>query len=189
MSAALVSLLVGGPILYERHRHFTYRNFRIVEEKKLYRCGQLSAEVLQKTIEEYGIKSVISLRYAEAPEKNPKDWREEETCKANGIRYYRIRPREWSGNDQEGKIPADKPFAEFLKIMDDPTNYPVLVHCFAGKHRTGSFCAMYRMEYEHWSSDEALQELKSLGYEKLNNEEAGARAYLSAYQPRWKRSD
>ena len=41
---------------------------------------------------------------------------------------------------------------EFLAVMDNRANYPVLVHCFAGIHRTGTMCAVFRMEYHGWSA-------------------------------------
>ena len=40
---------------------------------------------------------------------------------------------------------------EFLKILDDEANYPILLHCKAGLHRTGRLTAIYRMEYQGWS--------------------------------------
>ena len=70
--------------------------------------------------------------------------------------------------------------------MDDPNAYPVLIHCFAGKHRTGALCSIYRMEYQHWTNEEAMQELKSLGYTNLDTEE-DVQGYLESYVPRWKR--
>ena len=54
--------------------------------------------------------------------------------------------------------------------MDNPDNYPVLIHCFAGIHRTGAFCAIYRMEYEGWTNAEAIEELRACGYSNLDDE-------------------
>jgi protein tyrosine/serine phosphatase len=53
---------------------------------------------------------------------------------------------------------------EFLALLDDEKNYPVLIHCKAGLHRTGRLTAIYRMEYEGWSHGEALRELRANGY-------------------------
>src|SRR4029078_10620409 len=53
---------------------------------------------------------------------------------------------------------------QFLKILDDPANYPVLLHCKAGLHRTGSFTAIYRMEYDHWAPSAAVLELRANGF-------------------------
>jgi tyrosine-protein phosphatase SIW14 len=185
LGLAIVAFIVGGPYAYSRYRQANYRNFRVVEEGKLYRSGQMSLPALKSTIEEYNIKTVISLRYAEKDGDRPPDWREEEFCNKNGIRYVRIRPREWHDMGQ-GFVPADQPVAELLKVMDDPTIYPALIHCFAGMHRTGSFCSIYRMEYQQWSNAEAMAELKALGYKNLDKEE-DVQGYLENYVPRWKR--
>ena len=56
---------------------------------------------------------------------------------------------------------------EYLAILDDPTNYPILIHCKAGLHRTGVFAAVYRMEYNGWSKQAALQEIRDLGFGEL----------------------
>jgi protein tyrosine/serine phosphatase len=69
--------------------------------------------------------------------------------------------------------------------MADPDNYPVLVHCFAGIHRTGAFCAIYRMEHDHLSNAEALRELKEGGYINLYDE-WDVLGYLEEYKPTWR---
>lgn len=47
----------------------------------------------------------------------------------------------------------------FLKIIDDPKNWPVFVHCAEGRDRTGYSVATYRMVIENWSVDDALHEM------------------------------
>ena len=69
--------------------------------------------------------------------------------------------------------------------MDDPANYPVLVHCFAGIHRTGAYMAVYRMEIDRWDNDAALDELRACGYRHLDDE-WDVLGYLESYRPRWK---
>jgi protein tyrosine phosphatase len=88
-------------------------------------------------------------------------------------------------------VPAKRPATvdEFLKIMDDPTNHPVLIHCRAGLHRTGILAALYRMEYEGWPLDWALKELQENGF---STSQCTARndyinQYLVIYQPRRQR--
>ena len=46
----------------------------------------------------------------------------------------------------------------------------VLVHCFAGLHRTGAYCAAYRMGFNGWSQQQAILEMKHLGYDCIFNE-------------------
>ena len=69
--------------------------------------------------------------------------------------------------------------------MADRNNYPVLIHCCAGIHRTGAYCAIYRMECEHWSNAQALDELHRFGYEHLYDE-WDILTYLEDYRPSWK---
>jgi tyrosine-protein phosphatase SIW14 len=78
------------------------------------------------------------------------------------LNHFRIPYRSWW--PVQGSVPADKGVDEFLKIMRDPANHPVLIHCFAGIHRTGAYCAIFRMEFENWSNDRAIAEMKAHGY-------------------------
>lgn len=71
---------------------------------------------------------------------------------------------------------------QYFKLMSNSENYPVLVHCFAGIHRTGSYCALYRMEYEKWSNEKAISELKRLGYDQLESEK-DVYKFLNEFKP------
>jgi tyrosine-protein phosphatase SIW14 len=41
---------------------------------------------------------------------------------------------------------------------------PVVVHCFYGSDRTGMILAMYRVVYQNWTKQEAINEMKNGGY-------------------------
>lgn len=58
----------------------------------------------------------------------------------------------------------DEYVKEFLSIVDDTSNTPVLVHCQHGADRTGTMCAMYRILRQGWTPDEAIEEMKNGGY-------------------------
>ena len=85
-----------------------------------------------------------------------------------------------------GKVPQ-RAVVDFLKIMDDEKSYPVLIHCKAGLHRTGVMTAIYRMEYEHWSREDAMRELKSHGFGHFvaNTANDYIVQYVMNYKPRW----
>jgi len=57
--------------------------------------------------------------------------------------------------------PTQAQLAEFMKIVNDPQNQPVYVHCVGGKHRTGVMTAAYRMTNEGWTGDRAFSEMKN----------------------------
>lgn len=176
------AVIVGGPIGYAAYRNANFRSFRVVKPGVLYRSGQLSQSGLERVLNDHGIRTIITLRDPAVSGKEP-DWGEEEFCRNLDIQYVRITPRPWS-SPNDGPAPADTGVRSFLKIMDDPANYPVLVHCFAGVHRTGAYLAAYRMEFDRWPNDRALDELRAGGYEHLD-EEADVRGYLESYRPRW----
>lgn len=58
------------------------------------------------------------------------------------------------------RAPTSAELTEFLKIVDDPANQPVYVHCVGGRHRTGVMTAVYRIAQEGWTADRAFKEMK-----------------------------
>jgi protein tyrosine phosphatase (PTP) superfamily phosphohydrolase (DUF442 family) len=77
--------------------------------------------------------------------------------------------------------PTDEQVQQFRAVAGDTTQYPVFIHCHAGKDRTGAMSAIYRMQVCGWTRDEAIEEMKAFGfagrYKKLFN-------YVYAYSPR-----
>jgi tyrosine-protein phosphatase SIW14 len=98
-----------------------------------------------------GIKTVIDLT---------EDGREDEPglVKQAGMTFYRI---PLTTTDR----PSDAAVAQFLKLVDDPQNQPVYVHCQGGRHRTGAMTAVYRMTQDGWTADRAYQEMKQYKFE------------------------
>jgi tyrosine-protein phosphatase SIW14 len=185
-SVLILALLVGGPLAYSSYRHARLRHFHVVEEGVLYRSGQLTLAGLKQLIRDYGIKTVITLRDAYRPDQAAPDHEEEKYCKDQELGYYRISPKPWRAED--GSVPAAEGVKQFLDVMRDPANYPVLIHCFAGIHRTGAHCAAYRMEFHHWSNERAIAEVIAHGYANLGDE-MDLLSFLESYRPAWKRPE
>jgi tyrosine-protein phosphatase SIW14 len=177
-SLAIIGIIASGPYYYAMYLKKNLRNFHVVREGVLYRSGQMSLSGLKRTIFENNIKTVITLRFAPHPNDPPPDMAEENLCKELGLRHYRIPYRAWWAS--VGPAPAEKSVRMFLDIMKDTSNYPVLIHCFAGVHRTGAYCAIYRMEFEHWSNARAMREMRNLGY---TDEHVDLLGFLENYRP------
>lgn len=177
----VVAVVVGIPTTYAWYRENHFRNFRVVSPGVLYRSGQLSLPALRAVLRDCRIKTVVTLRDASRPGEPPPDLEEERFCEAQEINYCRITPRKWGAAD--GSVPAAEGVARFQAVMDNKDNYPVLVHCYAGIHRSGAYSAVYRMEYENWSNREAIAEMRAQGYRDLEDE-WDLLSYLEHYQPR-----
>jgi protein tyrosine/serine phosphatase len=187
MGSLVVAVIVGLPVGYASYRNSHFRNFSVVKPGALYRSGQMSVSGLERIVHDHGIRTVITLRDAEIEGNRPPDWREEKYCQEQDIKYVRIRPRKWSATDG-GPAPAEVGIKQFMAIIDDAANYPILIHCFAGIHRTGAYMAVYRMEVDHWDNAAALDELRMCGYRHLDDE-LDVLGYLENYRPRWKKPD
>ena len=184
LAGTALALVVAAPLVYSSHRNTHLRNLRVVEEGVLYRSGQLTPTGLERVIHDYQIKTVVTLRASrQAGGKSPDEW-EEALCAAKNVRHVRIVPRVW-GADEAGEIPAEQGVQEFLAVMDKKENHPVLVHCFAGVHRTGTMCAIFRMEYHGWTAERAMEEMQLYGFAPEDmHQHIGA--YLRSYEPRRK---
>jgi protein tyrosine/serine phosphatase len=194
--ASLIGVIVGGPIAYHYGQKKHFRNFRIVEPGILYRSGKLTQAGLDTVIRQHGIRTVVNFRAVDLGSRlaaqpqiasngngDQPDPEEEAFCRDRGIRYERIVYRKWHALDGNA-IPADQSVAEFRKLMDERKAIgPILIHCLAGKHRTGSFAAIYRMEYQGWPNADALREMQEIGYDDLDREE-DVRSYLDSFRPR-----
>ena len=111
----------------------------------LYRCARPDADGYEAA-REAGIKSIVNLRPNEAS-KSP----------AGEIPYYFNVPVHTGS-------PTYDQAREFFKIVDDPRNQPVLVHSYHGADRTGAFTALYRINRQGWSKEEAIREMTGGGY-------------------------
>jgi tyrosine-protein phosphatase SIW14 len=178
MGSLVVLALIVSPIVLAVHQQAQTRNFHVVRPGVLYRSGQMTKEGLQRIINDYHIKTVISLRDGQSE----RDRAEEEFCKSEEINFVRILPSRWG--DEGGSVPVEAGVRRFREIMSDPRNYPVLVHCFAGIHRAGAYCAIYRMEFEHWTNAQAIAEMKACGYSNLDDE-LDILGFMEQYRPSW----
>ncbi len=137
------------------------KNFGTVVPGKMYRSGQPSEAQLDKWIQEYGFKSILSLRFGVPPYEN-------ELAERNGIKVYHV-PFSATKGLGEGQWEDIRP------ILTDEDNLPILVHCHGGGDRSGIVTALYRIEVQGWSLEKALREMNryyhvSLRYPALHKQ-------------------
>ena len=126
-----------------------------VEESDIKNFGKVNNHIYrggQPEAKEYidlaamGIKTVIDLR--EDPERYARG-----SAEGAGLRYINLPLN-------SKRPPTEAESDRFLQLVNDDRNWPVFVHCAAGRHRTGALLAVYRMEMDGWDARRAYGEMK-----------------------------
>jgi len=147
--------------------------FYTLTDGEIFRSGTIPPKVLLKKIKQYNIRTVIDFRKHDDAILNEKN-----TLDRIHVRYINL---------PSNQVPSDENIDAFLSILDNPKSRPILMHCQHGVGRAGAFSAIYRMEYEKWDNEKAIQEAKWLSgfgsFQKGSNKEVFLRKYL----PRWKK--
>lgn len=112
---------------------------------RLYRSAQPDA-LGMKNIEELGIKTVISLRSGQ---------KDIELAKRTNLKLIHVSMRAWN--------PQYNDAVTVMRLLNESTA-PILIHCYHGADRTGMMVALYRMVYEDWNREDALDEMLNGGY-------------------------
>lgn len=112
----------------------------------VYRGAQPSAAGMRE-LEKLGIKLVINLRAFND---------DEDEVAGTALRRADVSFKTWHAEDED--------VARFLKLIADPANQPVYIHCLHGADRTGTMCAIYRMAVQGWSSEAAIREMIHGGF-------------------------
>jgi protein tyrosine/serine phosphatase len=179
----------AGPYFYFRADYAHHKRLREVVPGRFYRSGQLTEAGFADAVDQLGIRTVINVQ-DDVPDPDVlhsyldrRTLKESEVCRRLGIRYINLAPDLVSRRIAQ---PRPQAIDQFLDLMDDERNYPVLLHCKAGLHRTGVLAAVYRMQYEGWSPGAAYRELKSHGFGEWVGTSANEyiRQYVLVYQPR-----
>ena len=124
-------------------------NFYKVSET-LFRSEQPTEDGM-KNIEAFGIGTVISLRSRQ---------KDVELAKNTELNLIQVSMRAWNPKYEDAvKV------MYFLNPNNPETNKkPILIHCYHGADRTGMMVALYRMVYQNWEREEALNEMLNGGY-------------------------
>jgi protein tyrosine/serine phosphatase len=168
ISALVVGVLIAaagyGYWVYVDHRFWT------VTDSQVYRSGAMPVETLQNKIKRYGIQTVIDFRKTHDEVDT-----EHRALTQMGVKHFSV---------PTGQVPTGKTVKAFLEIMDDRKNRPVLIHCQHGTGRVVLFSAIYRIEYEGWSNEDARRASRLMLYKSGFSLDSRKGKFLRHYVPR-----
>jgi protein tyrosine/serine phosphatase len=148
------------------------KNFGKVNDN-YYRGSQPDATQFQD-LKRLGVKTVIDLREDKLAAAS--DW-----ARTAGLNYINIplTTKRAATEDQS---------SYFLKLVNDPANWPIYVHCKGGRHRTGEMTALYRITRDGWTAVQAYEEMKKYHFEDSFFYPRPLKKYVFSYYERFNSS-
>src|SRR5436190_6912164 len=150
-AAVFMLLLALSALLTSAQKTVTapgIKNFGKVNDQ--YYRGSQPTQSQVAALKAMGVKTIIDLRRDYVPE-------ERQWASAAGLNYFNLPLK---ANQRATKDQTDY----FLKLVNDPGNRPVYVHCKGGKHRTGALTAVYRITRDAWTAVQAWEEMKKYDF-------------------------
>lgn len=159
-----VAAVVGGSIWVWKEvleDRLIPKRFGVVEDGLIYRSGQLSRALVEETLDEHGIKVIVSLRPDEPGDAD----HEAERRAADDLGIdWKLFPLIGDGT---GDIAN---YAAAIKAIAQARaqHKAVLVHCGAGTYRTGGVLAAYRMFVDGVPPAQAWEEMTHYDWDPDN---------------------
>jgi protein-tyrosine phosphatase len=118
----------------------------------LYRGAQPKDDGVQQ-LKKLGIDTIVDLR-SELHGVIDNERRESESL---GIRFVNLPGSGWA-------TPKDEEIARFFAMVRERPRRKIFIHCWLGGDRSGMFIAAYRIAFDHWTSEQAIEEMRAFHY-------------------------
>lgn len=142
LKARLQNLFVDHEIL-----RIIYRNFYPLSDNA-YRSNHPSGRFIKKLQKNYGLKTIISMRKADA---SGSYLLEKEACEKYGVTLINHRM-------SSRKLPRKEMIIKAKQLFDE-VEYPILIHCKSGADRAGLMSVFYMHFVQKQPIEEAVKQL------------------------------
>jgi protein tyrosine phosphatase len=167
----LVCTTAGAAVGFLYHQHKRYKHLHVHEKGMVYRSAWLEPDAMQEVIEKYQIRTVVNLC---APgEMGVERWGAERAAVTNsGARLIELQMT--LSTDA-----SDPLISRHLAVLNNPDNYPLLVHCQHGVTRTAKFLAIYDIVYRRQTGEQSLAAQPLFGRDQHN---VNIRAFVKDFE-------
>ncbi|MDR1762112.1 MAG: dual specificity protein phosphatase family protein [Bacteroidales bacterium] len=122
--------------------HYAYNVYKI--DTGVYRCAQPDSVAFTE-LAAMGITEIVNLRSFNTDKKYPQA----------GIVFYHV--------NMQAEYCNYKKIVQVLQLIKN-RNGSIAIHCKHGADRTGLIIALYRIAFQGWTKEDAIDELKNGGY-------------------------
>lgn len=136
--------IINAQVTKDITEQVSIKNLHKVDEG-VYRSSQPNKDEF-KQLEEVGIKEILNLRRLNS---------DNDKAEGSSLILHHIKMRA-GGMNEKDLIAA-------LQIIKNRKG-EILIHCHHGSDRTGAVVAMYKIIYQGWTKEEAINEMKDGGY-------------------------
>jgi protein tyrosine phosphatase (PTP) superfamily phosphohydrolase (DUF442 family) len=163
---ALVVTLAFGGLAWGAEQPQDLNNFQQVSDS-LCRGAQPSPDGFRE-LAKLGVHTVLDLRGA-----GGRSSTEAKLVHSLGMEYVNI--------PLDGfKAPTPEEVSKVFAVLNDQNAGKVFVHCRRGADRTGTIFALYRIQHDHWTNQQALSEAKTM---KMAAAEWQMQKFVRDYKP------
>ena len=152
-------LIIGGSVVWYANINHA---FRVVTDAKVYKSGLIPPNQLEEYLLKNNIKTIVDLLDPGVQDAlNPAKQQEidAEQSKVDEINKKHNRDIQHI-NIPSPQVPTKKTLEAFYEVIDNPENYPLLIHCYHGMGRAELYSAVYRMEKENWDNKKAQMDTR-----------------------------
>jgi len=167
----VILLAVAAAILLVRHFHI--KNFHVIKPDVLYTSGQPRGMDYTRLLYKYHIGTIVNVR--SAAEHREKNWHNEEVTwvRNNGVNYFELPIQ------KTNYLPDKQTQDQFLSIMADKANLPVLLHDSNGRKRVSILAAVWAVKAQGSSVADAIEMVRSIKERPVTEDEKNFLAGLA----------
>ena len=149
----ILLIIAAAMLLFD---HFHINNFRTIEPGVFYTSGQPGGMDYTRLFYNYHIATIVNIR--PASEHRDKNWRNEEivSTRNNGINYIEM-PIE-----KTSYFPDKQTQEQFLTVMANKSNLPVLLHGGRNDKRVAMLEAVWLVKSQKGTVEQTLKEVRRI---------------------------
>ncbi len=148
---ALLFVLLAGSAAYWHLSRQRFADFTVHDRGLMYAAGHLDPAAISDLIEIHQFRTVIQL--CEPGTKNDTRWTSERNAVEQAGATFLVEPFADSASASDSSV------ARQIEILQDPDNYPILVHSSRGVDRTARFLITYDLLFRGMTAGDVLASL------------------------------